>query len=195
MNSDEPNIESVVLPHLSDAIALARWIARSHADADDIVQEAFLKALRAIGGYAGGSGRAWFLKIVRNTALSWLAKNRPSHTLSIEALEPSDQMRVENGGPLPVQLTPETALLAKVNTSLLEAAIAQLPMEFREAIVLRDIHGLDYREIAQVTAAPVGTVMSRLSRARERLRETLKVLHVQNQQSDGVVRQLRSRVQ
>jgi len=170
-DDDKARFASVVLPHLAEAYALARWITGSRADAEDVVQEACLRAFRAIGGFAGGSPRAWTLTIVRNAAYTWLDKNRTMRTAEI--LDPNVLE-----GPQLVQCTepdgdraatPETELIAKVDAARLEAAIADLPAPFREAIVLRDIHGLDYREIASITGVPIGTVMSRLARGRRRL--------------------------
>jgi len=162
--------DRVVRPCLSDAFALARWIAGNRADAEDILQEACLRAYRAIDGFSDGSARAWVLTIVRRTAYSWLHKNRSAAVVAIDELNTSDLARAERGGDAgnPVA-TPEAELIAKADSALLESAIASLPIEFRETLVLRDIQGLDYREIASVTAVPMGTVMSRLARARQRL--------------------------
>jgi len=155
----------VVLPHLGDAFALARWLTGDRADAEDVVQDACLRALRGIGGFSGGNSRAWVLTIVRHTAYTWLGKNRPAALVLVEDVEGVG--RAQSGEP-DVE-TPETALIAKADAGLLEAAIAALPAPFRETLVLRDLQGLAYREIAGVTEVPVGTVMSRLARARQRL--------------------------
>jgi RNA polymerase sigma-70 factor (ECF subfamily) len=156
----------LVLPYLDDAYSLARWLTGNGTDAEDVVQDACLRAFRAIGGFAGGSARAWLLTIVRHCAYAWLRKNRPSAVVAVEDLEAVEraEARPDPGGD-----TPETALIAKADAARLRAAISQLPEPFREAVVLRDIHGLDYREIAEVTGMPMGTVMSRLARARRRL--------------------------
>jgi RNA polymerase sigma-70 factor (ECF subfamily) len=161
---------NLVLAHLGDGFALARWIAGNPADAEDIVQEACLRALRGISGYAGGNPRAWFLAIVRNTSYTWLTQNRRSELVSmseVETMENSDKSfeRFLVSG----AATPESALMAKADAKRLQSAITSLPPEFREALVLREVHGLEYREIATVTGTPVGTVMSRLARARRRL--------------------------
>jgi RNA polymerase sigma factor (sigma-70 family) len=160
----------VVAPHLDDAYALARWLARDSADADDIVQEACVRAFRAIEGFSGVNARAWVLAIVRNTAFTWLRQNRAAAFVGIDDLSHNERSYAEQGGngspPLP---TPETELIAAVEAGRLEELVAGLPAEFREALVLRDIQGLNYREIAQITGAPLGTVMSRLARARQRL--------------------------
>jgi RNA polymerase sigma-70 factor, ECF subfamily len=156
---------TVVLPHLADAYALARWLTGNSADAEDVVQDACLHAFRGIGNFSGGNARAWVLTIVRHTAYTWLGKNRPAALVLVEDVE--DVGRGQSGEP-DVE-TPETALIAKADAGLLEAAIAALPAPFRETLVLRDLKGLAYREIAGVTEVPVGTVMSRLARARQRL--------------------------
>jgi RNA polymerase sigma factor (sigma-70 family) len=160
---------TVVLPHLADAYALARWLTGNSADAEDVVQDACLHAFRGIGNFSGGNARAWVLTIVRHTAYTWLGKNRPAALVLVEDVE--DVGRGQSGEP-DVE-TPETALIAKADAGLLEAAIAALPASFRETLVLRDLQGLAYREIAGVTEVPVGTVMSRLARARQRLIATI----------------------
>jgi RNA polymerase sigma-70 factor (ECF subfamily) len=173
-DDDKARFASVVAPHLADAYTLARWLTGDRADAEDVVQEASLRAFRAIGSFAGGSARAWVLTIVRNTAYSWLGKNRRSIVVSVSDLEAAEQAQVQGNGDVEANAsTPETELIAKADAVRLEAAIAALPDQFRETLVLRDIQGFDYREIAQVTEVPVGTVMSRLARARRRLIATL----------------------
>ncbi len=164
---DKTRFTAVVLPHLDDAYALARSFTRNRADAEDVVQEACLRAFRGIGGFAGGNARAWVLSIVRHTAFTWLGKNRPAALVVVDDLEEVESAQVIPGDPNAE--TPETALIAKTDRARLEAAIAALPAPFRETLVLRDVQGLDYREIAEVTDVPIGTVMSRLARARRRL--------------------------
>lgn len=168
---DKAKFEEVVVPYLADAFALARWISGNRADAEDILQDACLRAFRGIGGFAGGSERAWVLTIVRRAAYSWLGKNRVSMLVAIDDLNANERAEAERGGDASElqRATPEAELIAKADADRLEAAIAALPLEFRETLVLRDIHGLDYREISQVMATPLGTVMSRLARARRRL--------------------------
>ena len=162
----------VVLPHLGDAFALARWLTGDRTDAEDVVQDACLRALRGIAGFSGGNARAWVLTIVRHTAYSWLGKNRPAAlvvTDDLEAVERAAFSRGGGGGSEAAGETPEAALIAKAEAARLEAAIQKLPPPFRETLVLRDLQGLDYKEIAKVTGVPIGTVMSRLARARQRL--------------------------
>jgi RNA polymerase sigma factor (sigma-70 family) len=169
-DDDQARFASVVLPHLADAYALARWLTGSRADAEDVVQEACLRAFRGIGGFAGVNARAWLLTIVRHAAYSWLGKNRSAALVMVDDLEAVEQQQTSGGVALDAApQTPEAALIAKADAARLEAAIAELPVPFRETLVLRDVQGLDYREIAEVTKVPIGTVMSRLARARQRL--------------------------
>jgi RNA polymerase sigma-70 factor, ECF subfamily len=155
--------EQAILPHLGAAYNLARWLTRSAHDADDVVQEAYLRAYQFFDGFHGGDGRAWLLRIVRNTCYTWLEKNRPPLPVA-----PFDEARHAAGGP-----GPEAPAVAAEEREILHRALAELPDEFREAIVLRELEGLSYKEIAAVTGAPIGTVMSRLARGRERLQEGL----------------------
>jgi RNA polymerase sigma factor (sigma-70 family) len=164
----------VVVPHLAEALTFARWLARDRSDAEDILQEACLRAFRSIETFSGGSARAWVLTIVRRTAYSWLGKNRLAALVAIDDLNPAERALAERGDRDGLgTATPEAELIAKADATRLEAAIAALPLEFRETFVLRDIQGLEYREIAEVTATPLGTVMSRLARARRRLIQTI----------------------
>jgi RNA polymerase sigma-70 factor, ECF subfamily len=153
------------MPHLNDAYRLARWLTGNRADAEDVVQNAFLRAFRGIGDLSDGNSRAWVLTIVRHAAYEWLRKNRQTALVFVEDLESVTPVR---SGEPDVE-TPETALIAKTEGTRLEAAIAALPMTRRETLVLRDVQGLGYREIAEVTGVPIGTVMSRLSRARAQI--------------------------
>src|ERR1700722_10344819 len=168
---DNARFANIVMPHIDDAYRLAHWLTGNSTDAEDVVQDASLRAFSAIRGYAGGSARAWLLSIVRNTAYSWLRKNRPTAVVTVDDLE---AVELTQANPADPDLeTPETTLLAQIDADQLRAAIAALPAPFRETLVLRDIEGLDYREIAQTTEVPIGTVMSRLARGRRRLTETL----------------------
>lgn len=167
MLDDNACFRAVVLPHIDEAYRLARWLTGNGTDAEDVVQDASLRAFRAIRSCAGGNPRAWLLSIVRNTAYSWLRKNRPAAVVSVDDLEAVELEHVIPGERR--DDTPETSLIAKVDAAQLRTAIAKLPAPFRETLVLRDIEGLDYREIAEATEVPIGTVMSRLARARRRL--------------------------
>ena len=156
----------VVLPHLDDARALARQITGNATDADDVVQDACLQALRAIVGFADVNARAWVLTIVRHSAYRWMRKNRPHALVLVDDLDAAACTQAAIAG---IGKTPEAALIAKRDAARLDAAIAAIPAPFRETVVLREIDGLDYRAIAQRTEVPIGTVMSRLARARRRL--------------------------
>jgi RNA polymerase sigma-70 factor (ECF subfamily) len=166
-DDDRARFASVVQPHLADAYALARWLTGNRTDAEDVVQEACLRAFRGIGGFTGANARAWVLTIVRHAAYTWLGKNRPAALVMTDDLEAAE--RKQAGGACDSPQTPEAALIAKTDAVRLESAISELPVPFRETLVLRDVQGLDYREIAEVTKVPIGTVMSRLARARGRL--------------------------
>jgi RNA polymerase sigma factor (sigma-70 family) len=160
----------VVLPHLDDAFTLARWMTGNRTDAEDIVQEACLRAFKGLDGFSGGSGRPWLLAIVRNTALTWLAKNRPKALILTEDLEAAErEMRRDVEPPT----SPEAEFVARAEAERLEAALVALPFPYRETIVMREINGASYREIAEITGVPIGTVMSRLARARAFLIRTL----------------------
>ncbi len=171
MLDDNARFRAVVLPYIDEAYRLARWLTGNGTDAEDVVQDASLRAYRAIRSYAGGNPRAWLLSIVRNTAYSWLHKNRPAAIVSVDDLEAVEREQVKADDRR--DDTPEASMIAKVDAEQLRAAIAKLPAPFRETLVLRDIEGLDYREIAEATEVPIGTVMSRLARARRRLVEML----------------------
>src|SRR5215469_3095690 len=165
--NDQVRFAAVVVPHLDDAFALARWLTGNRADAEDVVQDACLRAYRAIATFAGGNARAWVLTIVRHTAYTWLRRNRSASLVMTDDLEAVERTHADAGDQ--ERATPETELIAKADAARLESAIAELPAPFKETLVLRDVQGLDYREIAQITEVPIGTVMSRLARARRRL--------------------------
>ena len=175
-DDDKALFAAVVIPYLGEAYALARWMTGTRTDAEDVVQEASLRAFRAIRRYAGGNARAWVLTIVRNTALSWMAKSRPAVLVAVDDLAAVERRHAQSGDMENWSSTidPETEIIAKADAARLEMAIAALPSPFRETLVLRDLQGLDYREISQVTETPIGTVMSRLARARQRLIETVR---------------------
>jgi RNA polymerase sigma factor (sigma-70 family) len=170
--SDQARFTEVFVPYLVDAFRLARWLAGSRADAEDIVQEASMRAFKYIRGFSGGNPRAWVLTIVRNTSYSWLAKNRPKDVVLSDDLDQDHREQIEQAGTQEMQ-TPETALIAKLEAQQVRKAMAALPAPFREILVLREIHDLDYRTIAEVAALPIGTVMSRLARARRLLSATI----------------------
>lgn len=155
--------EQTVLPHLDAAYNLARWLTGNETDAEDVVQEAYLRAFKFFGGFHGENSRAWLLKIVRNSCCTWLQQNRV-HELATEFDEKLHSVESEN---------PEIILLENINKQLLKQALEELPPEFREAVILRELEGLSYREIAGIADVPIGTVMSRLARARKRLQHCL----------------------
>jgi len=171
VSDERTRFANVVLPHLGDAYALARWIARNDSDAEDIVQEACLRAFRGIAGFGDVNARGWVLSIVRNTAYTWLKKHRDPKLVTVENVEDvADAASDWDQG----ASAPDAGLIERADAARLEAAIGALPDEFRETLVLRELQGLDYRAIAQVTGVPIGTVMSRLARARRRLMALLK---------------------
>jgi len=170
MSDERTRFANVVLPHLGDAYALARWLARNDSDAEDIVQEACLRAFRGIAGFGNINARGWVLSIVRNTAYTWLKRHRDAKVVAVDNVEEVEQAGVDAGGEwASAPASPEAALIERADTARLEGAIAELPLEFRETLVLREVEGLDYRAIAEITGVPIGTVMSRLARARRRL--------------------------
>lgn len=165
--------EAMALSHLDAAYNLARWLTRSAADAEDIVQEAVLRAWKFRAGHRGGGGKAWFLAIVRNAAWSWLEANRPANVVPISSAQGDE----DGSSPIATLADsaddPELAALRRDDRRLLDRLIAELPTEFRECLVLRELEELSYKEIAAVTDVPIGTVMSRLSRARRLLCQRL----------------------
>jgi len=163
--ADRPrgNFDEIILPHLDAAHNLARWLVRGSDQAEDVVQEACLRAFRYFGTFRGGNPRAWLLSIVRTTAFRWLQKNRAQYL----ATEFDEELHSEGRE----ALSPETVLLQRADTHLLEQAMDCLPDRLREVLVLRELEGLSYKEIAEVVGVPTGTVMSSLFRARERFRQ------------------------
>ena len=159
--------ESVVLPHLDAAYALARWLTRNDADAADVVQEAMLRAFRYFDSYREGDARSWVLRIVRRTCYSWLERNRPADIVPLEADAELDE---EVAAPAAASNT-EALLQNRSDLRRLDTLIEALPAPLREVVVLRELNELGYREIAEVTGMPIGTVMSRLHRARSALRQ------------------------
>jgi RNA polymerase sigma factor (sigma-70 family) len=161
----EPNMlkrfEEAVLPHLDAAYNLARWLTRNTHDAEDLVQEAYMRAFKSFHGFRGGDERAWLLTIVRNTCYTWLQANR-AQELTVPFDEEMHTLKEESRNP-------ETLLLENAEHQLLKNTLEELPVEFREVLVLRELEGMSYKEIADLAGIPVGTVMSRLARARERL--------------------------
>jgi RNA polymerase sigma-70 factor (ECF subfamily) len=156
--------EQAILPHLDAAYNLARWLTRRNQDAEDVVQEAYLRAFQFFGSFNGGNSRAWLLAVVRNTCYTWMQRQKahaPAAALDEETPAVTDAF------------DPLLSLVRVEDQQLVRQALEQLPAEFREVIVLRELEGQSYKEIAQIVAIPMGTVMSRLARARERLQQLL----------------------
>ena len=172
---DRARFEQLVLPHVDAAFNLARWLLRGRADAEDVAQEALLRACRFFRGFHGGDARAWLLQIVRNTCYTWLEKNRPME-LSAEF---NEEMHLQDCA------TPETLAIASDDRARLTHALETLPPRFREVLVLRELEGCSYKEIAAITSLPIGTVMSSLSRARRELHSALA-----NPAQKGAVREV-----
>ncbi len=162
---ERERFEQALLPHLDAAYNLARWLTHSDHDAEDLVQAAYLRALNFFGAHNGANSRAWLLTIVRNVCYTWLRQKRTRGTVTAfdEAI---------HGGSSD-SINPETQLLSEDRKQSVRRAVEELPPELREVVVLRELEGLSYKEIATIAEIPMGTVMSRLSRARERLRQSL----------------------
>jgi RNA polymerase sigma factor (sigma-70 family) len=166
--SDQSKIvrfEEIALQHLSAAYSLARWLVQNEHDAEDLVQEAYLRALKFFSGFYGGDSRAWLLTIVRNTCYTWLQKNR-----GLRLTDPIDDKLDKLVSDF---ADPEVLFLQRVNSQMVRQAVQELPLEFREVVVLREMEGLSYKEIASIVDIPIGTVMSRLKRGRRRLSAVL----------------------
>lgn len=165
MRTFVPVFEEIVLPHLDAAYNLARWLARNEKDAEDVVQEAFLRALRHFGSFKGGDARPWLLAIVRNTYYTWIKHNRPPEPDAVFDDERQAQIKDTDD--------PEILLLKEMDRQMVRCALQSLPTEFLEVIVLREFEELSYKQIADVVQIPCGTVMSRLARGRRRLAQIL----------------------
>ncbi len=157
--------EQCIMPHMNAAYNLARWLTGKDEDAQDVVQDAYLRAFKFFGGFRGGDSRSWLLRIVRNVFNDWLHEHRHE-----EQVAPFDE-NIEY--PDVDCERPDTALLHKADAAMMKRAIESLPVEFREVLVMRELEGMSYKEISDIADVPLGTVMSRLARAREQLRKEL----------------------
>ncbi len=167
MNTNDP-FEQTVLPHLDAGYNLARWLTGSERDAEDVVQDACVRAFKFFSGFRGGNARSWFLTIVRHTTWTWLRREHGDR----EELEFDEEL---HGGE-DMSTNPETVLMRKADVEKVRQAIETLPPEFREVLVLRELEDCAYKEIAEIAGIPVGTVMSRLARARTQLQAALTTL-------------------
>ena len=169
--SDDENwrrFEVLAMPHLDAAYNLARWLTHNDHDAQDVVQEALLRAMRYINGFRGDGARAWLLQIVRHTCYSWLKENRPVEKLVLDDFDDAWQ-----GLAAPSADEPPSIAMRKCDREQINAAIAGLPVAYREVLVLRELEDLSYSDIARIAEIPLGTVMSRLARARGLMRTAL----------------------
>jgi len=156
--------EQAVIPHLNAAYNLARWLTRNGHDAEDLVQEAYLRAFRSFDTFQGQDGRSWLLAVVRNTCFTWLRKKGDQPTVEFDEHMHSATDQSPNA---------ESVLLNQAALGSLQDCLEALPLEFREVIILRELEELSYKEISDIARVPVGTVMSRLARARKRLQQCL----------------------
>ena len=173
--------EEVVLPQLDAAYNLARWLTRNGHDAEDVVQEACERALKYFDAFRGGDAKAWFLTVVRHACYDWLKRNRPSE------IAPGDGSEAIENAADPTMLTPEQNVLRDASSTALAEAIAELPVGYREVLILREFEELPYKDIARVVDIPIGTVMSRLARARALLQRS-PLLHAIRDRSAGAER-------
>ena len=167
MSDRRLKFEQLVLPHLDAAYNLARWLTRNDHDAHDVVQEAALRAFRFLDGLRG-EAKPWLLTLVRNSCMTWLKANRPAELQAIDS-HAAELVLVDED-------TPETISLREVDRRMLNEALAALPAYFREALVLRELDEMSYKDIARITGVPAGTVMSRLARARRLLATSLRAI-------------------
>jgi RNA polymerase sigma-70 factor (ECF subfamily) len=172
MTDRQAQFRAVVLPHMDDAMNLACWLCGNRADAEDIVQEAYLRAFKYFDRFRGGNAKPWLLAIVRNACFTWLERNRSNRLVFVADARLEAEAEASRRGE--AIESPEADLQRRQDAMALNRAVAALPVEFREALILREIQGLSYKEIAAVIDIPIGTVMSRLARARKLLVASLQ---------------------
>jgi RNA polymerase sigma factor (sigma-70 family) len=166
---DQHRFNALMLPHMDAAYNLARWLTGNADDASDVVQESFLRAIRFFGSYRGGVARAWLLTIVRNTSLNWLAQKRNQKTVPLPDTGDEDHSTIQEL--IDDKADPEFDLIQKQAAATMNQLIEALPVQYREVVILREIEELSYKEIAEVIGMPIGTVMSRLARARKAIQQ------------------------
>ena len=176
--TDHAHFEALVLPHLNAGYNLARWLTRNTSDAEDVVQDACVRALRYVRSLSGADGRAWFLTIVRRAFYDWCARNRPAEVVHDDGS--AIEMAADQAG-----VDPEQALVRRSESKALAAAIEDLPLVFREVLILRELEEMSYRQIARIVDIPMGTVMSRLARARTLLHGSPRLRAIGDQMSGG----------
>jgi RNA polymerase sigma-70 factor, ECF subfamily len=177
--------ELLALPHLDAAYNLARWLARNSADAEDVVQDAYLRAYRYFDSFQGGNFRVWLLTIVRNAFVTWVKENRSGRMVFVPDTPTADTAETEETMWTSRPRDPEALLLESIDSQTLSGLMEQMPAEYREVLLLREVEDLAYKEIATVTGVPIGTVMSRLARARLSLR-TLWLQQAEKENAHGV---------
>ena len=172
--SQRAQFERTVLPHLDAAYNLARWLLRNDADADDVTQEACVRAYRFFDSFHGGNAKTWLLTIVRHACYTWLKQHRAEKsTMPFDEQQHSSNSSDPAAGNTPFSASPEALFLQDADRRLLQRCLEELPLEYRETVVLRELEGLSYKEISAVMDVPIGTVMSRLARGRDRLQQQL----------------------
>lgn len=176
--SDHARFEELVLPHLNAGYNLARWLTRNVSDAEDVVQDASIRALKYIGSLNKSDARAWFLTIVRHAFYDWCGRNRPAE------IAHDDGTAIETAVD-PAAVDPEYAALRSAEAKVLADAVAELPLAFREVLILREMEELSYKEIARIADIPIGTVMSRLARARALLQGSPRLRAIGERMSGG----------
>jgi RNA polymerase sigma-70 factor (ECF subfamily) len=162
---DQRRFEQALMPHLDAAYNLARWLTGDGHDAEDVVQEAYCRAVKYFHAFRGDDGRTWLLKIVRHTCYTWLQKNR--------SRAPEASFDEQRHGEAPDSFNPEKLAVERADQEMVRRGLEALPVEYREALVLRELEGLSYHDIAEVAGIPLGTVMSRLARGRKQLQQVL----------------------